>query len=178
MSEKLDNGIFSNKKGCNQMSYSVSKLSKEEARSERERRIKESLNRIREGDVASTIRAVKRREEDNQIAEMSSNTITSSNREKDRTEELMEMLIKDGLGELSITTLASLMESGGEEEVPPSVRAKVATYVIDRILGKPVQREEIKQEITTKAVSINIQTIHDDIDLRGMGLVYDETMEV
>lgn len=90
---------------------------------------------------------------------------------------VVDDLIRDGLGTLSITTLAEIMEDA-EGEIDPSVRARVAQYVVDRILGKPTERKEIKTEINQKSVVINMGQVANNVDLKEMGLIYDETAEV
>lgn len=70
---------------------------------------------------------------------------------EDDTPKLLEEIVKEGLSELSVTTLATLME---DEDTPAAVRSSVAKYVLDRILGKPTQREEIKVETTEKKINI------------------------
>jgi hypothetical protein len=66
-------------------------------------------------------------------------------------ESLTEDLIRHGLSGLSVATIANLME---DEEVPPAIRLASAKYILDRILGKPTQREEVS--VTTQEFKINI----------------------
>jgi hypothetical protein len=72
----------------------------------------------------------------------------------DDTQEIIEELIKEGLSELSVTTLAVLME---DDETPPAVKYSVSKYVLDRILGRPTQREEVKIESTERKINITFE---------------------
>lgn len=68
--------------------------------------------------------------------------------------EELDAQIVQKLSVLSIAVLAGIME---DPESQPAVKASVARYMLDRILGKPVQKQEIKTE--SQSVSLVIGNV-------------------
>jgi hypothetical protein len=136
----------------------------------REERIRMSLKQVMRPDTVTSALASK-------MVDLSKLEDTNPDGSLVPVEKLTEELIKNGLSGLSVATIASLME---DEEVPPGIRLAAAKYALDRVLGKPVSREELNvtNTVSIKQVVINSSALDVASDMKDMGLIYNEALDV
>jgi hypothetical protein len=88
----------------------------------------------------------------------------------EETEDLVEDMVKNGLSGLAVSTLRDVME---DDEAPQAVRAAVARYVVDRILGKPTQKEEVVTTQVEYKINVGFE-LKEPTSVKKLGLVFDD----
>jgi hypothetical protein len=99
---------------------------------------------------------------------------TPSIQQNNDSPEDLELIVSARLARLSIETLQDIML---DDDNPPQVRASVARYVMDRVLGTPVQKSEVQNTTVEYKMNISLEVPKPD-SLKTMGVVFDDTITI